>query len=161
LVKLKSSLRKFYDHHHDLVDRYGIYVSQMTTDMFHLSWTLPGPFLIHNLLSGFVTRLTRRLSLVEQELLTFPEHPSSPQVFSCSCFSIFYVYVLQIVVCPFVLFLLAIVSSVLLRFMDSDYPFGIFKLFLKQVKTFTFDHFFFKFILSYKCSKQKVKIHFR
>jgi hypothetical protein len=24
-------------HHHDLVDRYGIYVSQMITDMFHLS----------------------------------------------------------------------------------------------------------------------------
>jgi hypothetical protein len=37
LVKLKSSLRKFYGRHHDLVDRYGIYVSQMTTDMFHLS----------------------------------------------------------------------------------------------------------------------------
>ena len=37
LVKLKSSHRKFYDHHHDLVDRYGIPVSQLTTDMFHLS----------------------------------------------------------------------------------------------------------------------------
>ena len=37
LVKLKSSLRKFYGRHHDLVDRYGIYVSQMNTDMFHLS----------------------------------------------------------------------------------------------------------------------------
>ena len=37
LVKLKSSLRKFYGPHHDLVDRYGISVSQMTTDMFHLS----------------------------------------------------------------------------------------------------------------------------
>ena len=37
LVKLKSSLRKFYGSHHDLVDRYGISVSQMTTDMFHLS----------------------------------------------------------------------------------------------------------------------------
>jgi hypothetical protein len=32
----------------------------------------------------------------------------------------------------FFLFLLAIVLSVLLRFMASDYPFGIFKLFLKQ-----------------------------
>ena len=31
LVKLKSSLRKFYGCHHDLVDRYGISVSQMTT----------------------------------------------------------------------------------------------------------------------------------
>jgi hypothetical protein len=37
LVKLKSSLRTFYDCHHDFVDRYGISVSQMTTDMFHLS----------------------------------------------------------------------------------------------------------------------------
>jgi hypothetical protein len=36
LVKLKSSLRKFYGRHHDLVDRYGISVSQMTMDMFHL-----------------------------------------------------------------------------------------------------------------------------
>jgi len=37
LVKFKSSLRKCYGHHHDLVDRYGISVSQMTTDMLHLS----------------------------------------------------------------------------------------------------------------------------
>jgi hypothetical protein len=35
------------------------------------------------------------------------------------------VYVLWIVVCPFVLFLLAIELSVLLRFTDSDYHFGI------------------------------------
>jgi len=33
---LKSSLRKLYGRHHDLVDRYGISMSQMTTDMFHL-----------------------------------------------------------------------------------------------------------------------------
>ena len=32
-LKLKSSLQNVY---HDLIDRYGIYVSQMTTDMFHL-----------------------------------------------------------------------------------------------------------------------------
>jgi hypothetical protein len=37
------------------------------------------------------------------------------------------------VVCPFVLFLLAIVLSVL-RFTDSDYTFGIFKLFLRHNK---------------------------
>jgi hypothetical protein len=39
-------------------------------------------------------------------------------------------YVLQIVVCPFVLFLLAMVLSVLLRYTVSDYAFGDFKLFL-------------------------------
>jgi len=49
LVNLKSSLRRFCCRHHDLVDRYGISMSQMTTDMFHLSYTLPGPFLIHDL----------------------------------------------------------------------------------------------------------------
>jgi hypothetical protein len=39
---------------------------------------------------------------------------------------------LQAEVVPFVLFLLVIVLSVLLRYTDSDYPFGIFKLFLFQ-----------------------------
>ena len=34
---LNQSLRKFYGRHHDLDNRYGISVSQMTTDMFHLS----------------------------------------------------------------------------------------------------------------------------
>jgi hypothetical protein len=36
LVKLKSSLRKFNGRHHNLVDRYGTLVSQLTTDVFHL-----------------------------------------------------------------------------------------------------------------------------
>jgi len=34
------------------------------------------------LITGFVTRLTRQMPLVEQALLTLPEHPSSPLVFS-------------------------------------------------------------------------------
>ena len=37
LVNLKLSLQKFYGCHHDLVDRYRIAMSQMTTYMFHLS----------------------------------------------------------------------------------------------------------------------------
>jgi hypothetical protein len=35
LVKLKSSLRKIYGRHHDFVNRYGIYVSQMTSFMVY------------------------------------------------------------------------------------------------------------------------------
>ena len=58
LVKLKLLLRKVYGRHHDLVDRYEISVS-------HHSW----------LITGFVTRLTRRVSLMDQELLTLPVHP--------------------------------------------------------------------------------------
>jgi len=41
-------------------------------------------------------------------------------------------YVLLIVVCPFVLFPLAIVLSVLLRQTDSDCSFGTFKLFFQM-----------------------------
>ena len=33
LVKVESSLRKVYGRHHDLVDRYGTSVPQMTTDI--------------------------------------------------------------------------------------------------------------------------------
>jgi len=44
--------------------------------------------------------------------------------------------VLEIVVCPFVLFLLAIVLSVFLLFRDSYYPFGIFKLFSEWIKQY-------------------------
>jgi hypothetical protein len=34
LARLKSSLRQFYGRHHDLVNRYEISVSQMTTGIF-------------------------------------------------------------------------------------------------------------------------------
>jgi len=37
LSKICSSFRKFYGRQHDLVERYGISASLMTTDMFHLS----------------------------------------------------------------------------------------------------------------------------
>ena len=99
-------------------------------------------------ITGFVTRLKRRVPPVEQELPTLPEHLSSPPVFSVVCVT------RSFVVCPFVLFLLVIVLSVfwslcclsfghcvvcllaivlsVLRFTDSDYPFGIFELFLLE-----------------------------
>ena len=80
-----------------------------------------------------VTRLTRWVPLVEQELLTLSEHLSSPPVFSgvrvtrslvlCVCFVDRCLYLCT--------FFLAIVLYVLLPYIDSDYPFGIFKLFLK------------------------------
>ena len=44
--------------------------------------TLPDPSSFHDFITGFVTRLTRRVPPVEQELLTIPEHLSSPPVFS-------------------------------------------------------------------------------
>jgi hypothetical protein len=109
------------------------------------------------LITGFVTRLTRRVPLVEQELLTLPEHQSSSPVFSvvrvtrslvlCVCFVDHYL--------SFVLFLLIIVFSVLLRHTDSDYPFGIFKLFLFTLFVFVCilccDFVVFFFILCVLC----------
>jgi hypothetical protein len=81
LVKLKSSLRKFYGRHHDLVDRFGISV---TNDHGYVPLVVNTfRFFPHSrLITGFVTRLTRRVPLVEQELPTLPDHLSSSPVFS-------------------------------------------------------------------------------
>ena len=81
LVKLKSSIRKFYGRNHDLFDRYGISVTndhRYVPPVASTSWSFPRSWLI----TGIVTRLTWRVSLVEQELLTLPEYMSSLQVFS-------------------------------------------------------------------------------
>jgi hypothetical protein len=75
------------------------------------------------------------VSLVEQELLTRPEHLDSPTVIGgvriarslvdcvAFCRSLYL----------FVLFLLAIVLSAFLLLTDSGYPFGIFKLMLIMI----------------------------
>ena len=79
----------------------------------------------------------RLFMFLELELLTPPEHMSSPPVFSgvrvtrslvsCVCF---------VDRClSFCIFLLAIVLSVFLSYTDSDYPFGICKLFLRLANT--------------------------
>ena len=47
--------------------------------------TLPGPFLVHGHITGFITKLTRRMPREEQELLTLLEHLSSPPVFIEVC----------------------------------------------------------------------------
>ena len=62
----------------------------------------------------FLPRLTRRVLLVEQELLTLPENLSSPPVFSEVCVTRSLVLCVCIVDRSFVLFILAIVLSVLL-----------------------------------------------
>ena len=104
LVTLKSSLRKFYSHDHNLVDRYGISVSQMTKDMLHLSQTLPG---------------------------SFPEHLSSPQVLCGVCVTWWWSLVLCVCFGDHCLsFCTFSFGHCVVCCTDSDYPFGIFKLFL-------------------------------
>jgi hypothetical protein len=74
MLNLKSSPRKLYSRHHDMVNRYGISVSQMTTDMFRLSESKSSLF---SFITGFVTQGTGRVPLVEQEILIRPEHMGS------------------------------------------------------------------------------------
>ena len=80
------------------------------------------------LLSFFIYSPETYLVHVEQELPTLPEHLSSLQVFSgvrANRSLAFFV-----MLCRSLFVLLTIALSVLFRFTTSDYPFGIFKLFL-------------------------------
>jgi hypothetical protein len=63
-------------------------------------------------------------------VLTLQEHMSSPSVISKVCVAQSLVFCGVLCRSLFVLFLLAIVVSVLLRFMASDYLFGILDLWL-------------------------------
>ena len=58
--------------HNDITNDHGyVPLVASTSQSFPRSWLIP----------GFVTRLTRRVSLVEQKLPTLPEYLSSPPVF--------------------------------------------------------------------------------
>ena len=73
------------------------------------------------------------MPLVEQELDILRVHTSSPPV--VSRVRVTRSLILSVMFCRLLLklFLLAIVLSVLLKSMESDYPFGIFKLFLNNL----------------------------
>ena len=77
---VKSSLRKLYGRHHDLVDRYGI--SVLTNDHGYVPLVLNTfRFFPHLwLITEFVTRLTRRGPHVEQKMFTLPGYLSSPWI---------------------------------------------------------------------------------
>ena len=90
--------------------------------------------MIYWLIIGFVTRLTRRVPLVEQDLTTLPEHLSSPPDFSgvrvtrslvlCVCF------VDRCLACCSFSFGHRVHGLYFqVGFTDTDYPFGIYKLF--------------------------------
>ena len=73
------------------------------------------------LITGFVTRLTRLVSLVVQERLTLPEHLSSPSVFSGVRVTRFICMFCRSLLVLLYFFLSGIVLSVLLRYAYSDY----------------------------------------
>ena len=107
--------------------RLTVSVSQMTTEMFHLS-----------VISSFMTchRVCNQINTTDATSGAGIANPSGAPEFTPgfewgSCYSIFS-FMCMFCRSLFVLFLLAIVLSVFLRFIDSDYPFGIFRLFLQR-----------------------------
>jgi len=74
---LKSSLGQFYGCHYVSVNRCGISVSKMTTDIFRLSSLQSRPSPNHGI-TKFVISVTWRVSLVEQDLLIMLVHLSLP-----------------------------------------------------------------------------------
>ena len=90
--------------------------------MFNVAYT------IHSFVPYFCLQT---INIETKKLTTITKHLTTIEKVSIYLIlHMFYVYVLSIVVCSYVLFLLVIVLSVLLRYMVSGCPFGIFKLFL-------------------------------
>ena len=92
------------------------------------------------LITGFVARLIRRVSLMEQELLTLSDHFSSLSFFSgvrVTRSLVLYVCFVDryLSFCTFSFGHCVFCSSLIY---DSDYSFGIFKLFLLLVNCTTF-----------------------
>ena len=82
------------------------------------------------LITVFVARVTRHVPPVEQELFTPAEAPAFTPGFSGVRVTRYYRFICMFcrsLFVPFLLFLLTILLSVLLRFTDSVYPLGIFK----------------------------------
>jgi hypothetical protein len=107
---------------------YAISVSHMITYMFHVNTSRSFP---HSWsITYFVARVKRRVPLVEQKQPTFSEHLSVSPVFSVV--RIVRTLVFCVVLCrSLFVFLYVLFWSlyVFLWYTNSDYPFGIVKLF--------------------------------
>ena len=77
LVNLKSSLRKFYGCHHDLVDRFCV-----TNDHGYVPFVVNGPFLIHDLSPD--CNYINTTGATSGEGTAYPSR-GSPPVFSVVC----------------------------------------------------------------------------
>ena len=88
------------------------------------------------LIIGFVTRLTRRVPIMEQELSTLLEHPSSPSHFVGFVLLNLYVVSCRLLFVLFFVLFLAIVFSVRFQFKTSDYPFPIFTFYIHMIHYF-------------------------
>ena len=101
---------------------------------FATKWSIPSHggmniVLLAQTSSQWKDVLTRRVPLVEHEIFRLPEDMSSLPVYSVVRVTRSLVFCAVVCILFFVLLLFAIVLSVLVRFTDSDYPFGIVNIF--------------------------------
>ena len=132
IVKLKSSLRKFYGRHHELVDRYGITVSQMISDMFLIIYvltTIPFPFHECDLPIVTIYRICNNINthdgyyMWSRIYLPFRSTCNIPQFWWDSCCLSLVLYVVSSVVYLSVcLFILAMALSVYFQFLSLTVP---------------------------------------
>ena len=109
----------------ELANRYGISVYRFVPLVVSTSQSFPNSWLI----TGLVTKVTRRVSLVEHDLLTIPEHPSSPRDFSGIHFAQFLVFCIALCRSLFVVGHCVVCPSSIYGFW---FHFGIFKIFLRD-----------------------------
>ena len=137
---MKSSLRRLYGRHHDLVYRYGMSVLQITMDMFRLSYHNHNPFLLifinnHRIFNKSNTTGTTSGAGTAYLFRIFVWGSCCSMV-SFLCNVLFF-------------YRLCILLSVLL-YTASDYSIGIFTFFLRKPKNLT--------ILSRLSWKQYIRI---
>ena len=119
LVKLKSSLRKFYSRHHDLVDHYAICV---TNDHFLVLYSFMTYHWVCNQIN--ITGATSGAGTAYQFLVGFVLLGLQFYLLCMFCRSLFaLLYFFFWILCCLVFFF---------RYTDSDYLFGIFKLILAK-----------------------------
>ena len=85
MAKLKSSLPNCYGRHHDLVNRYGISVSQLIKDMHRLSLSLSGPFLIQIRCTS-ISRSYNNLFALPNILTWTTAHPTEGEKVRGTCY---------------------------------------------------------------------------
>lgn len=105
---MEINFRKFYGYFYELLDRFGIYVRIVVTIIYprfsNMSYRI-------TLITGFVrTCAAHRMSCVDQNLLTFPDHVFDPSLDLCIALCI-----LLIVVCSFCVLFLVMALSVCFR----------------------------------------------
>ena len=110
-----------------------LYWSLVIMKMFHFPITfhyngLHCNFKVHTQQTPYILPFARQVPLVEQELLTILQYMSSTTIFTEVCVVQSLVFCVAFCKSLFVLFLLAILLSVL-RYTTSDYTYGIIKIF--------------------------------